>query len=125
MLSACKVIWSISQRQRFRSDRRMAGLARSYSIQRNASCMNYWSKQRAKTGRVRAVVLKARQLGVSTYVAARKFHRTINNPGLRTIIIGHERRASSNLFQIVKRFYENMPESAAFDRDQQRRGTDI
>src|SRR6478672_562113 len=67
-------------------------------------------KQKREKGRVRAVVLKARQLGVSTYVAARMFHRTINNPGLRTIIIGHERRASSNLFQIVKRFYENMPE---------------
>src|SRR5690242_10015410 len=67
-------------------------------------------KQKAETGKVRAIVLKARQLGISTYVAARKFHRTISNPGLRTIIIGHERRASSNLFQIVKRFFDNMPE---------------
>ena len=66
--------------------------------------------QKTKTGRVRVVVLKARQLGVSTYVAARLYNRTINNPGLRTIIIGHERRASSNLFDIVKRFHDNMPE---------------
>jgi hypothetical protein len=66
--------------------------------------------QKAKTGRVRVVVLKARQLGVSTYVAARLYHRTINNPGLRTIIIGHERRASSNLFDIVKRFHDQMPD---------------
>jgi len=55
--------------------------------------------QRARTGRVRVIVLKARQLGVSTYVAARLYHKTINSPGLRTIIIGHEKRASSNLFQ--------------------------
>jgi hypothetical protein len=67
-------------------------------------------EQRAKTGRVRVIVLKARQLGVSTYVAARLYHRTINNPGLRTIIIGHERRASSNLFQLVKRMHEHLPE---------------
>jgi hypothetical protein len=66
--------------------------------------------QKAKTGRVRVIVLKARQLGVSTYVAARLYHRTINSPGLRTIILGHERRASSNLFQIVKRFHENLSE---------------
>ena len=66
--------------------------------------------QKAKAGRVRVVVLKARQLGMSTYAAARLYHRTINNPGLRTIIIGHERRASSNLFDIVKRFHDNMPE---------------
>jgi hypothetical protein len=66
-------------------------------------------EQKAKTGRVRVVVLKARQLGVSTYVAARLFHRTIHNPGLRTYIVGHERRASSNLFGIVKRFYDHLP----------------
>jgi hypothetical protein len=67
--------------------------------------------QRAKMGRVRVVILKARQLGISTYIAARLFHRTIYNPGLRTIIIGHEKRASSNLFQIVKRYYDNMDET--------------
>jgi hypothetical protein len=66
--------------------------------------------QKAKTGRVRIIVLKARQLGCSTYIAARLFHRTIMNPGLRTIIVGHERRASSNLFQIVRRFYDNLPD---------------
>jgi hypothetical protein len=65
--------------------------------------------QKAKTGRVRVIILKARQLGVSTYVAARLFHRTIHNPGLRTIIVGNTRQASSNLFQIVKRFHENLP----------------
>ena len=66
--------------------------------------------QKAKTGRVRVVVLKARQLGVSTYTPARLYHRTINSPGLRCVIIGHERAASRNLFEIVKRFHENMPE---------------
>jgi len=67
-------------------------------------------EQRERTGRVRVVILKARQLGVSTYVAARLYHRTIHNPGLRTIIIGHEKRASSNLFQIVKRLHDCMPD---------------
>ena len=67
-------------------------------------------KQKAETGRVRVVCLKARQLGISTYIAARLFHKTIMNPGLRTVIVGHERRASSNLFQIVKRFYDHLPD---------------
>jgi hypothetical protein len=65
-------------------------------------------RQKAKTGRVRVIVLKARQLGVSTYVAAGFSHKTISNAGLRTIIIGHEKRASTNLFQLVKRFHEHM-----------------
>src|SRR5215470_9789989 len=42
-------------------------------------------EQKAKTGRVRVIVLKARQLGVSTYVAARLYSKTINSPGLRTL----------------------------------------
>jgi hypothetical protein len=67
--------------------------------------------QKKKTGKVRVIVLKARQLGVSTYVAARLYHKTINNPGLRTIILAHERRASSNLFQIVRRFHDLLPEA--------------
>jgi hypothetical protein len=67
-------------------------------------------EQRAKTGRVRVIVLKARQLGVSTYIAARLYHKTINSPGLRTIIIGHEKRASTNLFQLVKRFHDHLPD---------------
>ena len=37
-------------------------------------------------------------------------HRTVTNPGLRTVIIGHEHRASSNLIQIVKRFHDHSPE---------------
>jgi hypothetical protein len=67
-------------------------------------------EQKAKTGRVRIIVLKARQLGCSTYVAARLYHKTIFSPGLRTIIVGHERAASRNLFDIVRRAHDNMPE---------------
>lgn len=67
-------------------------------------------EQKAKTGRVRAIVLKARQMGISTYIAARFYKHTVAHAGLRTIIIGHEKRASTNLFQLVKRFHEHMPD---------------
>jgi hypothetical protein len=67
-------------------------------------------EQRATKGRVRVIVLKARQMGISTYVAARYYKATTSNPGLRTAIIGHEKVASKNLFQLVKRFHEHMPD---------------
>lgn len=67
-------------------------------------------EQKAKTGMVRALVLKGRQMGVSTYVAARFYHKTIGSPGLRCVIIGHEKRASSNLFGIVKRYHDHLPD---------------
>ena len=41
-------------------------------------------EQKAKTGRVRAIVLKARQMGISTYVAARFYKSTTAAPGLRS-----------------------------------------
>jgi hypothetical protein len=41
-------------------------------------------EQLAKTGKVRAIVLKARQLGISTYTASRFFKLIIENPGLPT-----------------------------------------
>jgi hypothetical protein len=47
-------------------------------------------EQKAQTGRVRAIILKARQLGISTYISARYFRQTINSPGIRTFILGHE-----------------------------------
>lgn len=66
--------------------------------------------QKAKTGRVRVVILKARQMGISTYIAGRFYHRTINNLGMQTGIITHESPATRNLFRMVKRFHENMPD---------------
>jgi len=66
-------------------------------------------EQKAKTGRVRTIVLKARQMGISTYVAARFYKATTAAPGLRTQIIGHEKPASRNLFNLVKRFHDNIP----------------
>jgi hypothetical protein len=66
-------------------------------------------EQRIRTGRVRIICLKARQLGCSTYVGARFFHKTIHSPGARTFIIAHEKAASRNLYEIVRRFYDNLP----------------
>ena len=67
-------------------------------------------EQRAKTGMVRIVVLKARQEGVSTYVAGRYYHKTIRSPGFLTAIVAHEKPASRNLFTLVKRFHDHMPD---------------
>ncbi|WP_339033606.1 hypothetical protein WHZ78_17570 [Bradyrhizobium symbiodeficiens] len=67
-------------------------------------------EQRAKTGMVRIVVLKARQEGVSTYTAARYYHKTIRNPGFLTAIVAHEKPAVRNLFGLVKRMHDLMPD---------------
>lgn len=65
--------------------------------------------QRAKTGRVRALVLKGRQQGVSTYIGARFYHKTSLTRGLRTFILTHEQTATDNLFGMVERYHKHSP----------------
>jgi hypothetical protein len=57
------------------------------------------------------IVLKARQLGISTYVAARFFLRTMTVPGTLTVQVAHDQRAAEQIFRIIHRFLENLPES--------------
>lgn len=67
-------------------------------------------EQKAKTGKVRALILKGRQQGCSTYIGARFYHRTTWSKGLRTFILTHEDQATQNLFDMVNRFHERCPE---------------
>lgn len=69
--------------------------------------------QRARTGKVRALILKARQQGFSTYIGARFYHRASLNRGLRVFILTHERAATDNLFGMVERFHRLGPLSPA------------
>lgn len=65
--------------------------------------------QRANTGRVRALILKGRQQGCSTYVGGRYYHRTTHSRGIRAFILTHEDAATQNLFEMVNRYHENCP----------------
>jgi len=65
--------------------------------------------QRKQTGRVRAVVLKGRQMGASTYIEGRYYWRLWGGKGLRAFILTHEQAATDNLFKMAKRYHTNMP----------------
>jgi hypothetical protein len=62
--------------------------------------------QRAAAGKVRALILKGRQQGCSTYIGARFYHRASRNVGLRVFILTHEDQATQNLFEMVERYHE-------------------
>lgn len=66
-------------------------------------------KQLKETGKVRAIILKARQMGASTYVGGRFYHKTSLNSGKSTYILTHEAEATKKLFAMAKRFYEFVP----------------
>jgi hypothetical protein len=64
--------------------------------------------QRAATGKVRAVILKGRQQGCSTYIQGRFFHQVITQRGKKAFILTHDKEATKNLFSMAVRFYENL-----------------
>jgi hypothetical protein len=57
----------------------------------------------------RNIVLKARQLGITTYVAARFFIETITAPGTLTVQVAHNQESAEEIFKIVRRFWDNLP----------------
>ena len=50
------------------------------------------------TGKVRALFLKGRQQGISTYVAARYYHKSSLWRAINVYILAHEQKATDNLF---------------------------
>lgn len=66
-------------------------------------------EQKARTGKVRALLLKARQQGFSTYIGGRFYWRASLNSGLTVFILTHEQDATDNLFAMVNRYHENSP----------------
>lgn len=67
-------------------------------------------EQRARTGKVRAVVLKGRQQGCSTYIEGRFYWRVSHTKGVRAFILTHEEEATNNLFELADRYHKNCPE---------------
>jgi len=63
--------------------------------------------QRARTGKVRVLILKGRQMGCTTYIQGRYYWRVTHNAGVRAFILTHEEEATNNLFEMSKRFHEN------------------
>ncbi|MGA8728608.1 MAG: terminase [Terracidiphilus sp.] len=55
------------------------------------------------------IVLKARQMGLTTWAAARFFLRTITHPGTLTLEVAHTQEAAEEIFRIVHRFVDSLP----------------
>jgi hypothetical protein len=56
------------------------------------------------------IVLKARQMGLTTWAAARFFLKTITVPGTLTLEVAHTQEAAEDIFRIVHRFVDWLPE---------------
>lgn len=65
--------------------------------------------QKRETGKVRALILKGRQQGCSTYVGGRFYHQVTHRRGCQVFILTHEQSATDNLFAMANRYHEHCP----------------
>lgn len=74
-------------------------------------------KQKMETGKVRALVLKGRQQGCSTYVSGRYYWQATHQAGKAVFILSHEASTTDKLFQLVERYHQNVPDPVKMQRD--------
>jgi hypothetical protein len=68
------------------------------------------AQQRFETQRgQRNIVLKARQMGITTWVAGRFFLRTVTHVGTLTLLVAHTQDAAEAIFRVVQRMWECLP----------------
>jgi hypothetical protein len=65
--------------------------------------------ERKEFGMVRALIPKARRMGVSTYIGGRYFHQTSTQFGRRAQVVAHRSDSAAGLFREVKEFYNGLP----------------
>ncbi len=56
------------------------------------------------------IILKARQMGITTWIAGRFFLKTITHPGALTVQVAHTQESAEAIFRIVHRFFAQLPD---------------
>ena len=91
--------------------RTKSGAVTSFELNKAQSYIHLkLEEQLSTTGKVRALILKGRQQGCSTYVGGRYYHRVTHRFGAQAFILTHALEATQNLYKMAKRFYEHTPQ---------------
>ena len=67
-------------------------------------------RQKERLGYVRAVVIKGRQQGISTYIGGRFYYLTTTNQDTNCFIFAHDASGTKSLFTMVNNYYDNADE---------------
>ena len=67
-------------------------------------------KQLKAEGKVRVIILKARQQGLSTYVGGYLYYSVSQNTARKAMVVTHHSDSTRALFDMTKRYHENCPE---------------
>jgi hypothetical protein len=87
-------------------------LVRLLNIRRRDGRLSQWKQNTAQESYVesrteRNIILKARQVGMTTYIAARYFLLTLFRAGTVTLQVAHTQESAQQIFRIVRRFFES------------------
>jgi hypothetical protein len=66
-------------------------------------------EQRQRTGRVRKIILKGRQQGLSTYVSGRKYWRLSQRKAKKGLVVAHKADSTRALFDMYQRYHTLCP----------------
>jgi len=84
---------------------------RDRSGQENALNANRVQAEFVRCRRQHNIVVKARQMGMTTWVAGRFFLKTITARGVLSVQVAQTREAAEGIFRMVQRFWECLPEN--------------
>ena len=73
--------------------------------------------QRAAGKPMRAIILKARQIGMSTWIQGKIIQRTTQRPNYNAVVVAHDRDTGQKLYRIGERMYSNLPDDPAIRPD--------
>ena len=65
-------------------------------------------EQYAHHKRVRMLILKSRQTGISTYCQARGFWKTVSAQNQNAVVVSHLNESTKAIFSMVRNFYDNL-----------------
>lgn len=77
-------------------------------------------RQWKSEGRIRALAIKARQVGISTYTEGRYYSKVTGTPNANAYVLSHLSKATDNLFRMVRNFHKYAPDpifAPALSRD--------
>lgn len=67
-------------------------------------------KQLKTEGKIRVIILKARQQGLSTYVGGRLYFDVSQREAAKALVVAHKADSTTALFDMTKRYHANVPE---------------
>lgn len=89
-----------------------AGVERKFEMNRAQMYVHERIEAQLKaTGKVRALILKGRQQGISTLIQARFFHKIVTKRGKKAFILTHLSDATRAIFEMTKRYSENIDDT--------------